>query len=50
MGFGVSSRALPKIFRIKPNTSVYVCITGLVRWAGKYIAKDDVIQMYNEKS
>ena len=31
----------PKFLEFKPNTSVYVCITGLVRWAGKYIAKDD---------
>src|SRR5215469_10235299 len=31
----------PKFLEFKPNTSVYVCITRLVRCAGKYIAKDD---------
>src|SRR5215469_13574592 len=31
----------PKLLESMPDTSVYVCITGLVRWAGKYIAKDD---------
>jgi hypothetical protein len=43
------SPSAAKFLESKLNISVYAWITGLVRWAGKYIAKDDYTNAKIEK-